>query len=87
MTHAATTLTCSALANPRPPVPATLHQLRSEQTRERLLDAAIALMDAKGHGQWSVHEVARAAGMTSGAVQHHFASKATLMLELTSSLP
>lgn len=52
-------------------MPTTLHQLRSEQTRERLLDAAIALMDAKGNGQWSVHAVARAAGMTSGAVQHH----------------
>lgn len=67
-------------------MPATLRQLRSEQTRERLLDAAIALMDAKGHGQWSVHEVARAAGMTSGAVQHHFASKATLMLEVITRL-
>lgn len=67
-------------------MPATLHQLRSEQTRERLLDAAIALMDAKGHGQWSVYEVARAAGMTSGAVQHHFTSKATLMLEVITRL-
>ena len=59
-----------------------LHQIKSEQTRERLLDAALGLMHAKGHGQLSVHEVARAAGMTSGAVQHHFASKAALMLEV-----
>ncbi len=59
-----------------------LHQIKSEQTRERLLDAALDLMQTKGHGQLSVHEVARAAGMTSGAVQHHFASKAALMLEV-----
>ncbi len=67
-------------------MPATLHQLRSEQTRERLLDAAVVLMDTKGHAQWSVHEVARAAGMTSGAVQHHFVSKAALMLEVVTRL-
>lgn len=63
-----------------------LHQIKSEQTRERLLDAALGLMHAKGHCQLSVHEVARAAGMTTGAVQHHFASKAALMLELITLL-
>ena len=64
----------------------TLHQIKSEQTRERLLDAAVGLMQAKGHGQLSVHEVARAAGMTAGAVQHHFTSKAALMLEVITRL-
>ena len=63
-----------------------LHQIKSEQTRERLLDAALNLMQAKGHGQLSVHEVARAAGMTTGAVQHHFSSKAALMLEVITRL-
>ena len=63
-----------------------LHQIKSEHTRERLLDAALGLMHAKGHGQLSVHEVARAAGMTAGAVQHHFTSKAALMLEVVTRL-
>lgn len=63
-----------------------LHQIKSEQTRERLLDAALALMHAKGHGQVSMHEVARAASMTAGAVQHHFTSKAALMLEVITRL-
>lgn len=63
-----------------------LHQIKSEQTRERLLDAAVTLMHTKGHGQLSVHEVARAAGMTAGAVQHHFSSKAALMLEVITRL-
>lgn len=59
-----------------------LHQIKSEQTRERLLHAALELMQGEGHSQLSVHEVARAAGMTAGAVQHHFGSKAALMLEV-----
>ena len=63
-----------------------LHQIKSEQTRERLLDAAVDLMQAQGHGQLSVHAVARAAGMTAGAVQHHFSSKAALMLEVITRL-
>ena len=63
-----------------------LHQLKSEQTRERLLDAALELMQAQGHGQLSVHAVARAAGMTAGAVQHHFSTKAALMLEVITRL-
>lgn len=64
----------------------TLHQIKSEQTRERLLDAALDLMQSKGHAQLSVHGVARAAGMTAGAVQHHFSSKAALMLEVITRL-
>jgi len=60
----------------------TLHQIRSEKTRERLLNAAMTLLQTKGYGQLSMHEVAREAGMTAGAVQHHFATKATLMLEV-----
>lgn len=63
-----------------------LHKIKSEITRERLLDAALGLMQSKGHGHLSVHEVARAAGMTSGAVQHHFESKAVLMLEVVTRL-
>lgn len=65
---------------------ANLHQIKSEQTRERLLDAALSLMQAKGHGQFSLHEVARAAGLSSGAVQHHFVSKAALMLQVIGRL-
>ena len=79
----------NAIESPHPDthtVTRTLHQIKSEQTRERLLDAALGLMHAKGHGQVSVHEVARAAGMTAGAVQHHFTSKAALMLEVITRL-
>lgn len=63
-----------------------LHQIKSEQTRERLMDAALDLMQAKGLAGLSMHEVARMAGMTTGAVQHHFPSKATLMLQIIQRL-
>ena len=63
-----------------------LHQIKSEQTRERLMDAALDLMQAKGLAGLSMHEVARTAGMTTGAVQHHFPSKATLMLQIIERL-
>lgn len=66
--------------------PKNLHQIKSEQTRERLLEAALELMQNKGHSQFSVHELARAAGLTAGAVQHHFESKAELMLEVITRL-
>lgn len=63
-----------------------LHQIKSEQTRERLMDAALDLMQAKGLAGLSMHEVARTAGMTTGAVQHHFLSKAALMLQIIQRL-
>lgn len=67
-------------------VSANLHQMKSEQTRQHLLDTAVALMQSKGHGQFSIHELARAAGCTAGAVQHHFGNKALLMLQVLTHL-
>lgn len=58
-----------------------LHQLKSAQTRARLLDAALGVLQHQGYGQLSLHAVAREAQMTTGAVQHHFGSKAALMME------
>ncbi|MEJ5151358.1 TetR/AcrR family transcriptional regulator [Comamonas sp. MYb396] len=63
-----------------------LHQIKSEQTRERLMDAALDVMQTKGLASLSMHEVARIAGMTTGAVQHHFPSKAALMLQIIERL-
>ena len=63
-----------------------LHQLKSTQTRSRLLDAAMQVLQTKGYGQLSIHEVARVAQMTTGAVQHHFGSKAALMMEVLAHL-
>lgn len=62
--------------------PPNLHRQRSAQTRARLLDAAMEVLQSKGYAQLSLHEVARVAQMTTGAVQHHFGSRAALMLEV-----
>lgn len=63
-----------------------LHQVKSELTHERLLNSALSLMQEKGAGRLSIQAVAQAAGMTTGAVQHHFPSKAALMMQVLSRL-
>lgn len=49
-----------------------------EKTRERILDAAQALILDHGYAATSVEAVVTRAGITKGAFFHHFASKAEL---------
>jgi len=49
-----------------------------EKTRERILDAAQALILDHGYGATTVDAVVGRAGITKGAFFHHFASKAEL---------
>ena len=49
-----------------------------ERTRERILDAALALILDHGFGSTTVDAVVGRAGITKGAFFHHFASKAEL---------
>jgi AcrR family transcriptional regulator len=51
-------------------------------TRERLLAAARELIEAGGYGSASVAAIADRAGVASGTVYRHFASKAELFLEV-----
>jgi AcrR family transcriptional regulator len=55
------------------------HAERSAETRERLLAATLAVVADGGVQAASMFEVAKAAGVTPGAVQHHFGTKAELM--------
>ena len=48
------------------------------ETREQLLDAAERVFRDRGVGHASLAEVADSAGVTRGALYHHFASKAEL---------
>jgi AcrR family transcriptional regulator len=50
-----------------------------EPTRERLVDAAIRLMSRPGGDLASIEAIAAEAGMTKGAVYHHFADRAELL--------
>jgi AcrR family transcriptional regulator len=63
------------------PVRLTREQSR-DQTRQRLLDAALAIFMKKGFVAASVEDVAAAAGYTRGAFYSNFASKPELFLEL-----
>jgi AcrR family transcriptional regulator len=46
--------------------------------RGRVLDAASELFEARGYHGATMHDVAAAAGVTGGAMHHHFASKKAL---------
>jgi AcrR family transcriptional regulator len=61
-------------------------QERSAEARERLLSAAIALICEIGYSRTSLTEIARRAGMTRGAIQHHFAGRETLVPAILDTL-
>jgi AcrR family transcriptional regulator len=51
---------------------------RSASTREALLDAARRLFAAQGYSETGREEIVAAAGVTRGALQHHFGDKLSL---------
>ena len=52
---------------------------RTETTRAKLMDAAVRCICRRGYGATTLQAVATEAGLTKGALQHHFADKRTLM--------
>jgi AcrR family transcriptional regulator len=56
-------------------------QARSVVTRQRLLDAAVEILVEDGHLGLSAATVARRAGVSRGAFQHHFPDRQTLLIE------
>jgi AcrR family transcriptional regulator len=64
-------------------------QARSETTRQKLLDAAIDLFSEVGYAAAGLGEIIERAGMTKGALYHHFDSKeavATAIIEQGTNL-
>jgi AcrR family transcriptional regulator len=55
------------------------HPRRSEATRTRVLDAAVACIAREGFQASNLSRIAREAGVTTGAIQHQFGDKATLL--------
>ena len=53
-------------------------QARSEATRQRILDAAMDLFSEVGYAAAGLGEIIERAGMTKGALYHHFDSKEAL---------
>ncbi|MEP0774596.1 MAG: TetR/AcrR family transcriptional regulator [Acidobacteriota bacterium] len=50
-------------------------QLRSQRSREQILNAALALFSQRGFRATSVRDIATTAGVSTGSVYHHFADK------------
>src|SRR5246127_4019700 len=64
-------------------------QARSEATRQKILDAAIDLFSEVGYAAAGLGEIIERAGMTKGALYHHFDSKdalATAIIEQGTTL-
>ncbi len=61
-------------------------QARSEEARGRLLAAAIELICEQGFARTTLADVAARAGFTRGAIQHHFAGREELALEIIRSV-
>ena len=57
-------------------------QQRSEETRARLLEAALKRFALRGYDVASVEEICADAGVSKGAFYHHFPSKQAIFLAL-----
>jgi AcrR family transcriptional regulator len=55
---------------------------RGEATRSALVSAARKLFGAKGYAATSLEEIVSEAGVTKGALYHHFSDKETLFLSV-----
>lgn len=66
-----------AIANPRP---------RGEALKKQVLDAALRLFSERGYFNTSIHDIRREAGVSTGAIYHHFSNKEHLAKSLYDQL-
>ena len=57
----------------------------ADERRRQLVNAATRLFSKKGYRGTTTEEIARAAGLTKGALYHHFKSKEDLLFELVNT--
>lgn len=65
--------------------PKELHEQAAALTRRKLLLAAMHCFAEKGYNNTTIREIAKRAGMTLGAVYHHFSGKKDLLIAVTRS--
>lgn len=79
-----------AVKEPQPRSPRTplrrSHAERSRTTREHLIATAIDVLRKRGYQGATMFELAKAAGVTPGALQHHFGSKVALMTQVVDEI-
>lgn len=65
-------------------------QIKSENTRQKIIDSALKLLELKGYSKTNITDIAKGADITVGAFQHHFPTKddllEVLVLEVLSPL-
>jgi len=61
-------------------------RLRGTALRDKVLDTALALFSERGYFNTSVHDIRRAAGVSTGAIYHHFQNKEMLAKSLFDAL-
>jgi AcrR family transcriptional regulator len=60
-------------------------QHRSEETHNKILEAAARLFSKTGYDATSVAEICQAAGVSKGAFYHHFPTKQAVFMEILNS--
>jgi AcrR family transcriptional regulator len=55
--------------------------MRSSETRARLMQATLDMLNSHGYARASLADIARSAGVTRGALHHHFAGKDDLVAQ------
>lgn len=69
------------MAGKKPRQNAHGHQaMKAKATRERILNAVVVLINESGYSSASSTAIAKKAGITWGAVQHHFGNKEEILL-------
>jgi AcrR family transcriptional regulator len=74
------------MPSPTPQRARRSHAERSRETQDHLIDTAIGVIRDKSFQGATIFEIAKSAGMTPGALQHHFSSKAVLMMRVVDRL-
>jgi AcrR family transcriptional regulator len=69
--------TASAESEPSPTL--TAKQAQGERSREEILEAAEALMSAKGYAATSISDLAKASGLPASSIYWHFGSKSGVL--------
>ncbi|MBF22482.1 MAG: TetR family transcriptional regulator [Pusillimonas sp.] len=61
-------------------------EVRSREAKEKLLKATIDVLMRRGYSGLTTKEVATSAGLSNGALVHHYASKAELVIAATAAV-